>query len=85
MKYPAFTGTEPCTQIGVEHFYTEGDNSGWVNLDKIRAICATCPMQQPCLEWALAAPERYGIWGGTTERERTRIRRNRRMTAVSAA
>lgn len=36
------------------------------------AICSTCPVRLDCLTVHLA--ERYGIWGGTTERERRRVR-----------
>jgi hypothetical protein len=34
-----------------------------------------CDVPLDCLEYALANGERYGIWGGLTERERTRLRR----------
>lgn len=37
------------------------------------AVCARCPVRQECLEYALEARERYGIWGGTTERQRRRL------------
>lgn len=37
------------------------------------AICATCPVTEPCLEWALTYRER-GVWGGTSENDRRRIR-----------
>lgn len=40
-----------------------------------KAICAVCPVQEPCLEWAIAANERDGIWGGMTEDERRGHRR----------
>jgi WhiB family redox-sensing transcriptional regulator len=36
-------------------------------------VCRTCPVREECLEWALIARERYGIWGGTTEQERRRL------------
>jgi WhiB family redox-sensing transcriptional regulator len=36
-------------------------------------ICAGCPVQEDCLEWALDTRVRYGVWGGTTERERRRL------------
>lgn len=41
---------------------------------KAVGICHGCPFQKPCLEWALANGER-GVWGGTSERERKRIKR----------
>lgn len=56
--------------------------SGEPDEDTKRAlkICQTCPEQDPCLEYALSLPigQDIGIWGGTTERQRERIRRNRR-------
>lgn len=42
-----------------------------------RRICNVCPVREACLEHALAAPEIHGVWGGTSERERRRIRRER--------
>ncbi len=38
-------------------------------------ICRGCPVQEECLDYALSARERYGIWGGTTARERRRLLR----------
>lgn len=42
-----------------------------------KAICARCPVSAECLELALAGDERYGIWGGLTERERRQVKRRR--------
>lgn len=38
-------------------------------------VCRTCPVREECLEYALEARERYGIWGGTNERQRRRMLR----------
>jgi WhiB family redox-sensing transcriptional regulator len=38
-----------------------------------RAICSTCPVFDPC--WQAGLYEKFGIWAGTSERERRRIRR----------
>ena len=38
-------------------------------------ICGGCPVQAECLEWALESRVRYGVWGGTTERDRRRLSR----------
>ena len=35
-----------------------------------KAICATCPVRQDCLDWALKVGEPYGVWGGKTSEER---------------
>jgi WhiB family redox-sensing transcriptional regulator len=43
-----------------------------------KAVCARCPVRVRCLEWALAANEPEGVWGGATPQERAEIRRERR-------
>lgn len=40
-----------------------------------KAICAPCPIKQPCLNYALNEGIVHGVWGGHTERERHLIRR----------
>lgn len=42
------------------------------------ALCGICPVQKQCLYHALTFPEEYGVWGGMTERERERLRRQPR-------
>jgi WhiB family transcriptional regulator, redox-sensing transcriptional regulator len=43
------------------------------NVEAARAICAECPVAQPCREYALLNRERFGIWGNTSERERRKL------------
>ena len=43
---------------------------------KAKAVCEGCPVRRECLTLAVLTPVRYGVWGGTGERERTQIRRN---------
>lgn len=40
-----------------------------------KAVCARCPVAQACLDYALEAGERYGIWGGLNSQERRDLRR----------
>jgi hypothetical protein len=40
-----------------------------------KKICTGCEVKAQCLEYALANDERFGIWGGLSERERRRLRR----------
>lgn len=40
-----------------------------------KAICAGCPVRAECLDHAMSRNEKHGIWGGTSERERRRMRR----------
>jgi len=49
--------------------------------DQAKAICATCSVREPCLEYALTNREHDGVWGGATEKERRRMIRQRRKSA----
>jgi WhiB family redox-sensing transcriptional regulator len=40
-----------------------------------KAVCATCPVQEDCLEWAMRNNESHGVWGGMGETDRRRLRR----------
>jgi WhiB family transcriptional regulator, redox-sensing transcriptional regulator len=40
-----------------------------------KRICSRCEVRGECLEYALAHDERFGIWGGLSERERRRLKR----------
>lgn len=40
-----------------------------------KAICDGCPVREACLEHALVNGERFGVWGGLSERQRRRLRR----------
>lgn len=51
-----------------------------------RAICFGCPVRYSCLAFALERGERFGIWGGLSERERVRLsRRDREIVRWAAA
>lgn len=41
--------------------------------ERAKAICAECPVQKECLEYALAIREQHGIWGGLNEVERKQL------------
>jgi len=45
-------------------------------VDKLRAICAQCPVSAQCLEFAVANFIPWGVWAGTTPRERLNIRKS---------
>jgi WhiB family redox-sensing transcriptional regulator len=55
--------------------------SDGVGVEVARRICATCPVQGPCLEYALSYRIDHGVWGGCSERERRRILKRRRLAA----
>lgn len=47
-----------------------------------KSICRACDVQAECLAYALNSDEKFGIWGGTSERERRRIRKRRSVIAT---
>lgn len=55
--------------------------SDGVGVEVARKICAVCPVQAPCLEYALLHRIDHGVWGGASERQRRRILKGRRETA----
>ncbi len=67
-----------CTDIPPSTFFP----SDGVGVDMARKICHDCPVREPCLEYALINRIDHGVWGGTSERERRRILRQRRMSTV---
>lgn len=70
-----------CRQLAPSTFFPN-DGTG---VEVARRICATCPVQEPCLEYALAERIDHGVWGGASERERRRIAKRRRQEAAAAA
>lgn len=46
-----------------------------------KRICAACPVQQRCLDFALATRETHGVWGGLNETERRAILKRRALEA----
>jgi WhiB family transcriptional regulator, redox-sensing transcriptional regulator len=47
------------------------------SVKEAKAVCVTCPVINECLDYAMTGREKFGIWGGTTERERRSMRRRR--------
>jgi WhiB family redox-sensing transcriptional regulator len=66
-----------CLGADPDLFYPVNDEAA----EPAKAICAICPVREPCLEHAITAREKEGVWGGLTERERRRLIRQRRKTA----
>lgn len=48
-----------------------------------KGICRECSVRVECLEFAIVSSEKFGIWGGLSERERRKIRRERALAARS--
>ena len=48
-----------------------------------KEVCRGCVVREECLEYAITHSEKFGIWGGLSERERRRIRRRRVLERAS--
>jgi WhiB family redox-sensing transcriptional regulator len=46
-----------------------------VQIEAARAVCLACDVREQCLEFALATNQESGVWGGTSEEERRKLRR----------
>lgn len=69
-----------CRGVDPDLFFTERGES----TREAKEVCAGCAVRSECLEYAMGVPERFGIWGGLSERERRRLRLVRRNTRRSA-
>jgi WhiB family redox-sensing transcriptional regulator len=74
-----------CAQADPDAWFPDRGGCGQARLAK--RVCAACPVQAECLEYAMSGADTWGgiatgIWGGTTPQERDQLRRQRK-TAVA--
>jgi len=77
-----------------EHWMTKGKcrdldptiffPSEGVGVQIAQQICADCPVRASCLEYALDNRVDHGVWGGSSERQRRRLLRQRRLARSSS-
>jgi WhiB family transcriptional regulator, redox-sensing transcriptional regulator len=60
-----------CAQTDPEAFFPEKGGS----TREAKKVCLSCDVRGECLEYALANDERFGIWGGLSERERRKLKK----------
>jgi WhiB family redox-sensing transcriptional regulator len=60
-----------CAQTDPEAFFPEKGGS----TREAKRVCMSCDVRPECLSYALANDERFGIWGGLSERERRRVKK----------
>lgn len=65
---PSWHADAACAGTDTEWFFDGEDTEGAL------AVCEDCAAREPCLKWALEHDE-AGVWGGTTDRDRDRLRR----------
>ena len=76
---PSWRDHAKCTGEPTQLFFPEPDNRQH-DYDKARGICMECPVRKECLDYAFTGEHgRYGMWGGTTPKQRRIIGRRRRL------
>ena len=68
---PSWTDEAKCKGQDANLFFPERGAS----TRKAKSICRACSVQEECLEYAIDHSEKFGIWGGLSERERRKIKR----------
>ncbi len=64
-----------CTEMDSNLFFPS-DGAG---VEVAKKICAECQVKAECLSYALANRIEHGVWGGTSERQRRRILKRRKL------
>lgn len=63
-----------CLNYPLDLFFPEGSSGSpavAAQVAEATAVCAGCPVRAQCLDWALSNGERFGVWGGQAEGQRT--------------
>lgn len=68
-----------CAETDPESFFP--DQGGTARPAK--QVCQGCEVIAQCLQYALTHDEKYGVWGGMSERERNRLKKSRRLKVSS--
>jgi WhiB family transcriptional regulator, redox-sensing transcriptional regulator len=72
----AWRGRSACRDSDPDVFFPIGTTgSALEQIETARRICTACLVNDECLEFALATNQEAGIWGGTTEEERRKLRK----------
>jgi WhiB family redox-sensing transcriptional regulator len=74
LTYPRFDNA-PCT-ANPDLFFPIATHPLSGEAQRAKQICGRCRYREPCAEWALAHRE-AGIWGGTSDQDRSNLRRRR--------
>lgn len=70
-RYEPWREEAACKDADPDLFFAESRGASY---EAARKLCGECAVQTECLQYALDINERYGFWGGTTERERRYVK-----------
>ncbi len=72
----AWRATSACRDTDPDLFFPIGTTGPAIEqIEAAKAVCETCDVKDMCLDFALTTNQDSGIWGGTSEEERRKIRR----------
>ena len=75
-----------CRAVGPGLFFAAGSaRAASRESDEALQVCASCPVQARCLEFALATNQEFGVWGGLTETARRQLRSRRAASPGAGA
>lgn len=78
---PAWMQRAACRGLSHDLFFTPDGAQGVDEKDLPGLlVCQSCPVQPDCLDYALKANEKFGLWGGMPTKKRKRLRRKRLKT-----
>ncbi len=81
----AWRESAACRREDPELFFPIGSGgAAAADIQRAKAICAGCPVQRPCLAYAMITRQGYGIWGGCDEDDRRLLYRKWRETRIDA-
>ena len=67
-----------CRSVDPDLFFPVGTTGvALVQIEHAKSVCRSCTAREACLEFALATNQESGIWGGTSEEERRKLRKQR--------
>ena len=79
-KPPQWMNNASCAQVGGDIWHPE---QGGRVAPEAKRICASCPVREQCLEYALEMGDDYGVYAGTSAGERRKLRRARAKASAA--
>ena len=72
-----------CSSCPPELFFPSGSSEAALeSAERAKRVCETCDVRTECLNFALDTRQEFGIWGGTDEKDRARIRPRQRVASL---
>ena len=81
---PDWQESAACHDLPLDLFFPSSGVESLRNINVIKPFCLACPVQIECLAYALSHPDERGIWAGTTENDRRKIRSKNHNAGLDA-